>query len=159
MKPLTPDDVQQALDSIMPGATIFIFEESTATSQLAAEVIGCDLGQIVKSLAFIVDDTPVLVLASGDQRVDTRKLADLFEVSRKQVKVASAQECVEIFGYEPGGVPPVGHRGDFPTLIDDSLGRYKLLYAAGGAPNAIFPIQFQQLVVITGGEVADVREE
>ncbi len=160
MQPLTPADVQAALDRLVPGVTIHFFENSTATSQQAADNIGCELGQIVKSLAFIVNGRPILVLASGDQMVDDRKLAAMFEVGRKKVKTASAEECVTIYGYAPGGVPPVAHRtADLPVYVDDSLQRYQQLYAAGGAHNAIFPITLAQLLDITGGQVADVKRE
>jgi prolyl-tRNA editing enzyme YbaK/EbsC (Cys-tRNA(Pro) deacylase) len=158
MQPLTTTDVQAALDQLGLGIQIRLFDSSTATSQQAADNIGCELGQIVKSLCFIIDGQPIVVLASGDQRVDDRKLADFYGVGRKKVKIASAEECVAIYGYEPGGVPPVGHRTPgLPIYIDDSLERYEMLYAAGGAHNAIFPITLQQLTDATGGKIADVK--
>lgn len=156
----SPEDVQRALDALGLNVEIRTFETSTATSQQAADSIGCELGQIAKSLAFIVNGDPVMVVASGDQRVDYRKLAARFDVSRKKVKTASAEECVEIFGYAPGGVPPVGHRTpDIPIILDDSLRRYDLIYAAAGAHNAIFPIALDQLAAATGGVFADVRQD
>ena len=156
MQPLTPADVQAALDPY--GIKINFFDNSTATSQLAADNIGCELGQIVKSLAFIVDEQPIIVLASGDQRVDDRKLAAMFNVGRKKVRVASPEQCIEIYGYAPGGVPPLAHRmTGLPMYLDDSLKRYKQLYAAGGAHNAIFPITLTQLVEITGAAFAEVK--
>jgi Cys-tRNA(Pro) deacylase len=159
MQPLTPAHVQQTLDDVLPGAKVTFFDESTATSQQAADAIGCELGQIVKSLAFMVDGTPILVLASGDQRVDDRKLATHYEVGRKKVKTATPAQCVEIYGYAPGGVPPVAHRRPLPTYIDDSLKRYQTVYAAAGAHNAIFPLTFDALVEITDGTVMDVKKE
>lgn len=158
MQPLTTTDVQAALDQLGLGIQIRLFDSSTATSQQAADNIGCELGQIVKSLCFIIDGQPIVVLASGDQRVDDRKLAEFYGVGRKKVKIASAEECVAIYGYEPGGVPPVGHRTPgLPIYIDDSLQRYVMLYAAGGAHNAIFPITLAQLTAATGGTIADVK--
>ncbi len=160
MQPLTPADVQNALDILNLDIQIQFFDSSTATSQQAADNIGCELGQIVKSLAFMVVEQPVIVLASGDQRVDDRKLANLYDVGRKKVKVASPEQCVEIVGYAPGGVPPFGHRTpNLPIYIDNSLERYEQVYAAAGAHNAIFPIQLAQLVEATGGTVADVKRE
>ena len=158
MQPLTTTDVQAALDQLGLGIQIRLFDSSTATSQQAADNIGCELGQIVKSLCFIIDGQPIVVLASGDQRVDDRKLAEFYGVGRKKVKIASAEECVAIYGYEPGGVPPVGHRTPgLPIYIDDSLQRYEMLYAAGGAHNAIFPITLAQLTAATDGTIADVK--
>lgn len=160
MQPLTPDDVQAVLDQHNTGITIVFYDSSTATSQQAADNIGCALGQIVKSLAFLVDGQPVVVLASGDQRVDDRKLAALYGVGRKKVKAASADECVAHWGYAPGGVPPFGHRtAGLPVLIDESLRRYELVYAAAGAHNAIFPIALAALAEISGGQFADVRRD
>ncbi len=158
MQPQTPEDVQRALDRLVPGTQIRFFETTTATSQQAADNIGCKLGQIVKSICFIVGGTqPVIVLASGDQRVDDRKIAGLMNVGRKQVKTATADECVIIFGYPPGSVPPVAHRAEnIIYYIDDSLRRFEQLYAAGGAHNAIFPITLAQLERATGGKVVDV---
>jgi prolyl-tRNA editing enzyme YbaK/EbsC (Cys-tRNA(Pro) deacylase) len=160
VQPLTPADVQAALDRFAPGVKIQFFETSTATSQQAADNIGCQLGQIVKSLAFMIDEKPIVILASGDQRVDDKKLAALFNVSRKRIKTASAEQCIEIYGYAPGGVPPVGHRTvSLPIYIDDSLKRFEQVYAAAGAHNAIFPIPLAQLAAITGGTFADVKRD
>ncbi len=159
MQPLTPNDVQAALDQHQLGIQIRFFETPTATSQQAADNIGCQLGQIVKSICFLVGDQPVIVLTSGDQKVDDRKLAERYHVGRKKVKAANAEQLVEIYGYEPGSVPPLGHRSPIPTYIDSTLRRFDQLYAAGGAHNAIFPITLEQLIAATGGEVIDVVKE
>jgi prolyl-tRNA editing enzyme YbaK/EbsC (Cys-tRNA(Pro) deacylase) len=160
MQPFTPAHVQAALDRLNLGVTIHFYENSTATSQLAADNIGCELGQIIKSLAFMVDGKPILVLASGDQRVDDRKLAAMFNVGRKKVRTATPEQCIEIYGYAPGGVPPLAHRTpDLPVYLDDSLQRYQQLYAAGGAHNAIFPITLDQLVGVSGAPFADVKRD
>ncbi len=155
MQPLGSNAVQNVLDPL--GIEIVHYDKTTATSQQAADNIGCDLGQIVKSLAFIINGDPILVLASGDQFVDDKKLATMFSVGRKKVKTAKPEQCIEIYGYAPGGVPPVAHRTpNLPIYIDESFKRYETVYAAGGAHNAIFPIQLSQLVVITNGQFADV---
>lgn len=154
---MTPTHVQAALDGWKLGIVIHFYDTPTATSQQAADNIGCELGQIVKSLAFLIDDQPIIVLTSGDQRVDDKKLAALYSVGRKKVKAASAEQCVDIYGYPPGSVPPLAHRtAGIAVYIDNSLRRYTQLYAAGGAHNAIFPITLQQLQQITGGQMADV---
>lgn len=158
--PLTHHDVRAALDRLAPDIEITLHQQSTATSQEAADAIGCELGQIVKSLLFIVEDQPMVVLASGDQRIDDRKLAILHNTSRKRVKVATAEQCVEITGFTPGSVAPIGHRTDhLPIWIEDSLQRYTQVYAAAGAPNAIFPITLERLISITGGKIADLKKE
>ncbi len=160
MQLLTPDDVQSVINELGLETKIHFFDESTATSQMAADNIGCELGQIAKSIAFMVDGKPILVITSGDQRVDDRKIATMFEVGRKKVKAARPEQCIEHYGYAPGGVPPFGHRTrNLQIFIDESLGRFEQLYAAGGAHNAIFPISFEQLINATGGKVADVKQD
>lgn len=160
MTQLTPDDVQKALDELGIEARIQFFDSSTATSQQAADNIGCELGQIAKSLAFMADGQPLLVIASGDQRVDEKKLAALLNLSRKRVKTAKPDECITHYGYAPGGVPPVGHKTpDLPIYIEDSLRRYELVYAAAGAHNAIFPVKLAALAAATGGTYADLKRD
>lgn len=156
MDALTSQDVQAALDALSTGIQVQTFNTSTATSAEAAASIGTSLGSIVKSLVFMVDGKPIVILASGDQRIDTRKLAAIFNIGRKKIKVATPEECVTIVGYAPGGVPPVAHRTAVPIYIDQTLGRFEIVYAAAGAPNAIFPIPYAKLMEITGGQVADV---
>lgn len=160
MQPLTSADVQAELDRLNTGIQIRYYETPTATSQQAADNIGCELGQIVKSLAFLIDGQPVIVLTSGDQKVDDKKLAEMHNVGRKKVKAASAEECVEIYGYPPGSVPPLAHRTrGMPVYVDESLKRYEQIYAAGGAHNAIFPLTPAQLIEISGGRYADVVKQ
>jgi prolyl-tRNA editing enzyme YbaK/EbsC (Cys-tRNA(Pro) deacylase) len=159
MQPLSPKDVQAALDALQIDTQIRFFETPTATSQQAADNIGCQLGQIVKSICFLVENQPIIVLTSGDQKVDDRKLAAIYNVGRKKVKAADAVQLVEIYGYEPGSVPPFGHRSKIPTYIDQTLSRFDIIYAAGGAHNAIFPITLAQLHPATGGTLTDVVRE
>jgi Cys-tRNA(Pro) deacylase len=158
MEPLSPDDVQAALDAKGAGIRVQTFETSTATAQEAADSIGTTLGSIVKSLCFVVDGEPVVVLGAGDQRIDTRKLAALRGVGRKKAKMATAEQSVEYTGYAPGGVPPVGHRVEMPVYIDETLSRFETVYAAAGAPNTIFPIGFEALVNLTSGQVVDLAQ-
>ena len=122
--------------------------------------IGCEVEQIAKSLCFVVEYHPILVIASGAQRVDDRKLAALLGVPRKQVKCATPAQCIEHWGYAPGGVPPVGHRRRPDAVyLDLALQRYTEIYPAGGASNAIFGITVAQLVQISGGTFAEVRRD
>ena len=154
-------DVREALDALGLQAAITEFDSSTATSQQAADNVGCQLGQIVKSLGFMINKAqPVLVLVSGDRNVDDRKLAARYGVGRKRARMMTAQQCLDLLGYAPGGVPPIAHRkSDIPVLIDESLRRFDVVYASGGAANAIFPIQLAALQRITSGEFADLTRE
>ena len=150
--------VQAALDQLKLGICIVEFGSSTATSQQAADNVGCQLGQIVKSLGFMINKTrPVLVLTSGDQSIDERKLAALFDVGRKKARMMKAEQCLALLGYAPGGVPPIAHRSSGISIyLDESLKRYETVYAAGGAANAIFPVPLSVLQEVTRGTFADL---
>ncbi|MCI0708555.1 MAG: YbaK/EbsC family protein [Chloroflexi bacterium] len=156
MQPLDFRDVQNALDALNLNIRVQEFNTSTATAQEAADSIGTELGSIVKSLMFMVNGEPIIALVSGDMKADQRKLADFFGVGKKKVKIAKYDECVELAGYEPGGVPPLGHRTPVPVYIDEKLSRFATVYAAGGSPHHIFPIAYAKLVEITGGKVIDM---
>ena len=160
MEPLTPDHVQAALDQTGLGIHVQYMSQPTATAPEAAAALNTELGSIVKSLLFMVDGQPTVVLTAGDQKVDDKKLSELYTVTRKKIKIATAEECIRIIGFAPGGLSPVGHRTpNLPILIDDTLARYETVYAAAGAANTIFPIKFQQLIDITGGRVVSVVKE
>lgn len=156
MNLLSSADVQKALDKLGLDIEITEFTESTATSELAAEAIGTTVSRIAKSIVFMVLDQPVVVITAGDQRVDDRKVAAHYEVGRKKVKIAKPEQCIEFIGYAPGGVPPLGHRTEVPIFIDETLGRFELIYAAAGSAQTIFPIAYKKLVEITNGHVMDV---
>jgi prolyl-tRNA editing enzyme YbaK/EbsC (Cys-tRNA(Pro) deacylase) len=156
MNTLSPAHVQQVLDAFELGLRVEHFEESTFSSADAARAIGCELGQIVKSICLMVGGEPVLVVASGDRRVDDAAVARRFGIGRKKVKIATSEQCVEVFGYAPGGVSPVGHRTPgIPVLVDDQLARWDILHAAAGTDRDNFRLTFEQLVTITGGEVIE----
>ncbi len=158
MQAMGVPDVQSALEALALDIKIIEFDGSTATAQQAADHIGCQLGQIVKSLGYMINkDTPALILTSGDQTIDYRKLAALFDVGRKKVRMMTAEQCVAVLGYAPGGVPPIAHRVSGMSLyLDDKLKRFDTLYAAGGAANAVFPIGLSTLLAVTDGSFADV---
>ncbi|MGA9348634.1 MAG: YbaK/EbsC family protein [Anaerolineae bacterium] len=141
------------------GLTIEVMElaESTRTAALAAEAVGSPLGSIVKSLVFLADGKPVLVLVAGDKRADHKKLEKMLKT--KRVMIANADQVREATGFAIGGVPPVAHKTKLPTLIDKNLGRFETLYAAAGSPRAVFPISYEALVEITEGQLADVTED
>jgi Cys-tRNA(Pro) deacylase len=132
-------------------------DKSTRTAQLAAEAIGTELGSIVKSLVFLADGKPALVLVAGDRRADTKKLAQVLEA--KKVKIADAETVRAETGFAIGGVPPVGHHTPLPTIIDRSLSRFETVYAAAGSPRAVFPIAYDTLLQISAGQVVDVTED
>jgi len=130
---------------------------STRTAQLAADAVGCQLGQIVKSLVFILDERDtVLALVAGDRRADPFKIARAVRAST--VRIANANEVRERTGFAIGGVAPVAHTGDalYATLLDDSLLRFETVWAAAGTPHAVFPIALQTLIELTGAQSAEI---
>ncbi len=155
----TPQDVRAALEEHGLIVEMQNFGSSTATAQQAAKAIGAELGSIVKSLCFLVDGHPIVVLAAGDRQVDSRKLGAFYGLSRKKVKMADPEVTLKATGYTPGSVPPIGHVQELPILLDDTLARYEIVYAAAGSPQSIFPITYHKLVEITGGTVLHLTRE
>jgi prolyl-tRNA editing enzyme YbaK/EbsC (Cys-tRNA(Pro) deacylase) len=151
-----PERVQAALEAAGLDINVVKLEESARTAQLAADAVGTALGSIVKSLLFLADGEPVLVLVAGDRRADPAKLKALLKARR--VMIADAERVKQETGFSIGGVPPVGHLRPLPTWIDGSLGRFETVYAAAGHPRAVFPIAFESLISVTGGHVADVTK-
>ena len=131
----------------------------TSTAEAAAQAVDAPLGSIVKTLVFLADGTPLLVLVSGDRRADVHRLRAALGLSKKRLRIAQPAEVLDSTGFEVGGVPPVGHWTTVRTVIDRTLGRFDVVWAAAGSPNAVFPISYSQLVAITGGEVMDLIEE
>ena len=125
-------------------------ERSTRTAAEAAAAVGCELGQIVKSLVFVADGRPLLCLCSGDRRVDTAALGD-------DARQASAAEVRAATGYAIGGVPPLGHERPLRTLVDSGLLRFPRVWCAAGTPNALFEVETQALVAaLPDGQVGDI---
>lgn len=149
--------VQQALDAQGLALTVREFPASTRTSEEAAAAIGCAVAQIAKSLVFRARDSgrPVLIVASGANRVDEKKIAALIG---EKIERADAEFVRQKTGYAIGGVPPVAHAEPPVTLLDEDLFRLEVIWAAAGTPNAVFELTPQALRTLTGGQVADVRK-
>jgi Cys-tRNA(Pro) deacylase len=155
----TAQKVADAAQSL--GLTIEIkeFEATTRTAQDAANAIGCTVGQIVKSLLFVVADRPTMALVSGENQLDEKKLGGICGVSRKKVKRADADTARQATGFAIGGVPPFGHATPLPVYIDEDFFQYEVIWAAGGTPNAVFAITPAELARVTGGTVADLKTD
>lgn len=128
------------------------------TAQQAADGLGVALGQIAKSIIFRrkSDDAAVLVVTSGDQRVDEKKVEALVCVDGKRLGRADADFVKTKTGFSIGGVSPLAHAGPVLTLIDRSLFRFETVWAAAGHPNAVFEMSPQELELLTGAPVADM---
>jgi prolyl-tRNA editing enzyme YbaK/EbsC (Cys-tRNA(Pro) deacylase) len=127
-----------------------------STAQLAALALNTGVNTIVKSLVFLADEAPALVLAAGDRKVSNRLLAQLLGAPR--VKLAKPDEVTRLAGYPVGGVPPVAHRRPIRTFVDRNLLDHPIVYAAAGAGNAVFAVTPARLIELTEGEVADLAE-
>ncbi len=155
-RPAAQARVRAALDRLHLPCEIREFPEGTRTARDAARAVGTSVAQIVKSLVFVADGRPVLVLASGANRVDVRKVARLTGASR--VEKATAETTRSVTGFSIGGVPPVGHATPLPVYIDGALLAHAVVYAAAGTPHAVFAIAPADLVRATSGTVGDIAE-
>ncbi|MEJ2300520.1 MAG: YbaK/EbsC family protein [Anaerolineales bacterium] len=156
-KPLNPSaqKVQEALDAKGYSLKVLELPDSTRTAVEAAQAIGCQVGQIVKSLIFKRKHTnlPILVLASGTNRVDETKVGQLLGES---ISKAGADFVRHHTGFVIGGVPPVGHAEPIPTFIDEDLLEYAEVWAAAGTPHAVFRLSPRDLENLTGGRVINI---
>lgn len=115
--------------------------DSARTAREAAAALGCQVGQIVKSLVFLRDAQPVMVLCAGDRRVDAGRLG---------LAAASAEQARRATGFSIGGIPPLGHDIDLETLIDASLRRFPTVWCAAGTPHAVFEVPTETLIGALG---------
>jgi prolyl-tRNA editing enzyme YbaK/EbsC (Cys-tRNA(Pro) deacylase) len=147
--------VQQTLDSLGLPARVIELPSSTRTALEAAAAVGCQVGQIVKSLIFMgaTSHKPVLVVASGSNRVNEQALAGILG---EPIKKADADFVRTHTGYAIGGVPPVGLTTEVITFIDQDLLAFDQVWAAAGTPHAVFELDPQQLAKITGGQIVSV---
>jgi prolyl-tRNA editing enzyme YbaK/EbsC (Cys-tRNA(Pro) deacylase) len=150
--------VQQALQSLGLDLQVVELPGSTRTAVEAAQAVGCQVGQIVKSLVFKAkrSQRPILVVASGQNRVDERLVEALIG---EPLGKADADFVRERTGFVIGGVPPVGHTERLETYIDEDLLQYDEIWAAAGTPHAVFRLTPEDLVKMTGGEVAVIKQE
>jgi prolyl-tRNA editing enzyme YbaK/EbsC (Cys-tRNA(Pro) deacylase) len=148
--------VQQALDRLGLSLQVVELPGSTRTAAEAAQAVGCQVGQIVKSLVFKAkrSERPILVIASGQNRVDEKRLEALIG---EPLGKADADFVRQRTGFVIGGVPPVGHLEKLETYIDRDLIQFDELWAAAGTPHAGFRLQPAELLQMTGGQVADIK--
>ena len=157
---LLPDGVQRVASFLQAQGhshAPVMLDDAARTAKQAAEALGVAIGQIAKSIIFrrLSDDGAVLVVTSGDQRVDQKKVAALVGPLGR----ADAAFVKAATGYSIGGVPPVAHATPSVTLIDQTLFRFEDIWAAAGHPHSVFQLHPQQLMALSGAPVADVAEE
>jgi len=133
---------------------LFEFEKSTKTAQEAADAMGCELGQIVKSLVFVVDGQPVVALVAGDRRGDTDAIASL--LGGGTARFADAETVRSATGYAIGGVSPFDLPDGLPLFADSSLSRFETVYPAAGTLSSMVRVQLSELLELSGARVAEI---
>lgn len=151
--------VAEAAQALGLDIEIVEFAQTTRSAQEAAEAVGCQVAQIVKSLCFVVNGRSTICLVSGANQLDERKLAALAGVSRKQVSRADADSVKAATGFSIGGVPPFGHATPSPVYVDEDLLQFETVWAAAGTPFTVFAIRPAELAQASGGQVADLKRE
>ena len=142
---------------------VVTFDQSTHTAREAADAVGAEVGQIVKSLVFVAGPSDgerpqaCLVLASGANTVDVARLAAVLGVHG--VRRATAEEAHRLTGFSIGGIPPFGHREPMRTVMDPDLGRFELVWAAAGTPNAVFAVPPATLRSLANATVAPIASQ
>ena len=139
-----------------------VFDQSTHTAQDAADALGVELGQIVKSLVFVAPNGPgeleaIVCLVSGPNRVDIARLAAV--TGEPDIRRASANEAHDLTGFSIGGIPPIGHARPVRVVMDPDLGRFETVWAAAGTGTAVFPVPPGTLRTLANATVAPITEE
>jgi prolyl-tRNA editing enzyme YbaK/EbsC (Cys-tRNA(Pro) deacylase) len=159
-----PPATQRVLDAAARKGVILevtVFDESTHTAAEAAAAVGVEVGQIVKSLVFVVPTAdglePLLCLVAGHNRVDVARLAAV--TGAADVRRASAREAHDLTGFSIGGIPPIGHARPIRVIMDPDLGRYPVVWAAAGLSTTVFPVPPGTLRILSNATVAPIAEE
>lgn len=148
--------VQKVLSKFDNNLNIIVLNSAAKTANEAASSLGCDVGEIVKSLLFKVEDSFLICLVAGDKRCSLNKLKKV--LNKKDICMANANEVKENTGFSIGGVAPVAHIKKIDILIDSTLNRFNYIYAAAGHPNCVFKINYKELIKITNASEKEISE-
>ena len=148
--------VKKSLSSFDDTLKVQVLEQSARTAKDAATALRCEVGAIVKSLLLRADDEFILCLVSGDKKCSLNKVKKL--TGKKDVCMANAEDVKKKTGFTIGGVSPIGLTNNLQIMIDNKLNRFQDIFAAAGHPNAVFKINFKNLIEITNGKVMDISE-
>ena len=158
---LNRPNVRRVADALVGSGSvseIIVLAETARTAEDAAASLNCELGAIVKSLVFRIDVKPVMVLVAGDRRCNIKVLPTAFGCPGKAIR-AEAEMVQATTGFSIGGVSPIGHPTRLPMIIDQSLERFEVIYAAAGHPYCVFGTTLDELCSLTGAKVhASVTE-
>ena len=156
--PLTPQDLEMYLTEHQIDGELIHLSVPTPTVETAAEAVNVSPDQIVKSLLFIIDGQPALVIASGLGRVDRRLLGGHFGVSRKKTSFADADTVLALTGYPVGAVPPLGHREKLQVLVDPSVLAHETVYGGGGSETSLLRLKSQDILNYNQAEVVPLQQ-
>ena len=147
------DRVRKAIEPY-PDLEIILFDASTHTSELAAQAVGVEIAQIAKTLMFLADGNPVLVVSCGGRKIDAKKLGKA--LGAKKIRFADADSVLQATGFEPGGVCPFGVDESVLLCVDKGLFDFDVVYAAAGTSNSALPVAPERLREIIGARIVDV---
>lgn len=150
-------EVVEALRAAGCKPVVSRFGKLTETAQAAASELGVGVERIVKSLVFSSGDGPVVALLPGDRRADMRAVARVLHV--KKIRLADPGLVLQWTGFPVGAVPPLGHAGNVPVLMDEQIPSEGPIYPAAGEKNNVFETTFTELLKITGAEVCRISKE
>jgi prolyl-tRNA editing enzyme YbaK/EbsC (Cys-tRNA(Pro) deacylase) len=152
----TSADISRFIEEQGITAELIHLPRETPTVEAAAAAVRAEPDQIGKSILFLADGAPTLVIANGLNRVDYKQLADYLGVSRRRIKLAKAEEVLAITGYPVGTVPPFGHHQLLPTIIEAKVMEQAELYAGGGEINALVRLKTAELRRVVQAQVVSV---
>ena len=155
---LTSNQLNEFILKNKISAEILPMDGHTPTVEDAARELGVETDQIIKSLVFMANGDPVLVINNGLARVDRKKLAGILGVGRKKVKFADADRVVDITGFVVGSMPPFGHRQKLRTLVDAAVPALDVVYGGGGDIDAMMRLTPAELLRATAAEVVEISE-
>ena len=153
---LTSQDLQQFIDQNQIAAEILPMEQGTPTVPDAAWALGVEEDQIIKSLVFVVDGHPTLVITNGTRKVDNRLVARHYGGGRKRAKMSRAEQALETTGYVVGGMPPFGHRTRLRTIVDPRVVDQQEIFGGGGEIDAMLRLTSEELLRVTGARIVRV---
>jgi prolyl-tRNA editing enzyme YbaK/EbsC (Cys-tRNA(Pro) deacylase) len=156
---LTSSNLTQFIQDNEILAEILHFEIDTPTVPIAAEVASVEPEQIIKSVLFMAEDVPVLVITSGTSRIAWKLLADYLGISRKKLKMANAMQVLEITGYVVGSVSPIGHRQKLRTIVEATIPTLTTVLGGGGELNALLRLETAELLRIINPEIVALVPE
>ena len=153
---MTPTHITAFCQQHGLAAEVVTLPEHGATVEAAAQALGVSVESICKSVLFLVDAQPVLVIANGTRRIDYKRVADHFGVNRKRTKLADAATVLAVTGFAVGTVPPFGHTQPLRTVVDRGVLAQPIIYAGGGALDALVRTTPAEVIRATQAETVDV---